>query len=137
MSRSVEKIDFNATVSEASQKMKSCDVGVLPVEKNDEIVGILTDRDIVLRVIAEKLDPKSTAVGKVMTSEIFSCQEDDDLRDAAQLMEENQIHRLIVLDSIDSLCGILSVSDIAVKGKDEHLAYEVFEKICEPAQSSW
>ncbi len=137
MSSSCEKIDFNATITEAAQKMQSSDVGILPVEKADEIMGVITDRDIVLRVLAEKLDPKTTAVNKVMTTDVITCYEDDDIQDAAKLMEDNQIRRLLVLDRNDSLAGILSVADFAVKGKDEHLSYEVLEKVCEPVHSSW
>jgi len=137
MSSPCEKIDFNATITQAAQKIKSSDVGILPVEKGDEIVGVITDRDIVLRVLAEKLDPKTTAVNKVMSTDVTTCYEDDDIRDAARLMEDKRIRRLIVLDRNDSLAGILSVADFAVKSKDEHLSYEVLEKVCEPAQSGW
>lgn len=137
MSSPCEKIDFYVTVTQAAQKMKSSDVGIFPVEKGDEIVGVITDRDIVLRVLAEKLDPNTTAVNKVMTSDVITCYEDDDIRDAARLMEDKQIRRLVVLDRDDSLSGILSISDFAVKGKDEHLSYEVLEKVCEPAHPGW
>jgi CBS domain-containing protein len=137
MSSPCEKIDFNATITQVAQKMKSSDVGILPVEKGDEIVGVITDRDIVLKVLAEKLDPNTTAVNRVMSSDVTTCYEDDDIRDAAKLMEDRQIRRLVVLDRNDSLTGILSVADFAVKGKDEHLSYEVLEKVCEPAHSGW
>ena len=137
MSSPCEKIDFNATITQAAQKMKSSDVGILPVEKGDEIVGVITDRDIVLRVLAEKLDATKTPVSKVMSTDVTTCYEDDDIREAAKLMEDRQIRRLIVLDRNDSLSGILSVADFAVKGKDEHLSYEVLEKVCEPAHTSW
>jgi CBS domain-containing protein len=137
MSSPCEKIDFNATITQVAQKMKSSGVGILPVEKADEIIGVITDRDIVLKVLAEKLDPKTTAVNKVMTTDVIACYEDDDIRDAAKLMEDNQIRRLLVLDRNDSLSGILSVADFAVRGKDEHLSYEVLEKVCEPARSNW
>ena len=137
MSSPCEKTDFNATITQVAQKMKSSDVGILPVEIGDEIVGVITDRDIVLRVLAEKLDPNMTAVNRVMSADVTTCYEDDDIRDAAKLMEDKQIRRLIVLDRNDSLSGILSVADFAVRGKDEHLSYEVLEKVCEPARSSW
>lgn len=137
MSSPCEKIDFNATIAQAAQQMKSCDVGILPVEKDDEIVGVITDRDIVIRVLAEKLDPGTTLVNKVMTSEVITCREDADIGEAATLMEDKRIRRLVVLDRSDTMCGILSVADFAVRGRDEHLSYEVLEKVCEPAQSSW
>ena len=137
MSSPCEKIDYNATITQVAQKMKSSDVGILPVEKGDEIVGVITDRDIVLRVLAERRDPGTTAVSKVMSTDVTTCYEDDDIADAAKLMEDKQIRRLVVLDRNDSLAGILSVADFAVKGKDEHLSFEVLEKVCEPAHSGW
>ena len=137
MSSPCEKINFNATITEAAQKMKSFDRGILPVEKGDEIVGVITDRDIVIRVLAEKLDPKTTLVNKVMSTDVITCQEDDDIKDAAQLMEDKQVRRLLVLGSDGYLAGILSISDFATKGRDEHLSYEVLEKVCEPTHSNW
>jgi len=133
MSSRPQTINFDASVMEAARKMKSFDVGVLPVMKKDEIVGIVTDRDIVLRIIAEKLNPQTSLVSKAMTTDITYCSEDTDVREALRMMEEKKIHRLIVLGSDNSLTGILSVADIATKMHDEHLLCEVLERICEPA----
>lgn len=134
MNSPVEMISSDAMITEAAEKMKSCDVGVLPIiKKEDEIVGMITDRDIVVRVIAQNLDPKSTPVTEAMTPEPLCCFEDTDMQEAAKMMEDKQVHRLLVLGSDNEATGILSIGDIATKMKDEHLLHEVLETICEPA----
>ncbi len=133
MSSPVEMIAPDVMVTEAAEKMKSRDVGVLPVEKDGDIVGIITDRDIVVRVIADGLDPQRTPVSKAMTSGAVCCSEDTDMEEAARIMEEKQIHRLVVIGDDNTISGVLSIGDIAIKMKDEHILHEVLEKICEPS----
>jgi len=135
MSSPVETINSDEMITKAAEKMKSLDVGVLPVMKRDKIVGVITDRDIVVRVIAEKLNPQNNPVSKAMTTDIVCCSEDMDMEDAAKMMEDKQVHRLLVLGNDNTISGILSISDIAKKMHDEHLLYEVLEKICEPAHA--
>jgi len=137
MSVQVEKVDFNATVSEATDKMRSFDIGVLPVEKGDRIVGIITDRDIAIRAVARHLNPETTAVNRVMTSDVKCCFEDDDIEEAAKIMEDRQIRRLLVPNSDNQPAGILSLSDLAVKAGNEHLACKVLEKVCEAVHTGW
>lgn len=136
MSSPLETISSEATIANAAEKMKSFDIGVLPVMKEDEVVGIITDRDIVIRVIAENLDPQRTQVKNAMSTEIFSCSEDMELEEAAQLMEEKQVHRLLVLGEDGAVTGILSIGDIARKTEapQDHLVHEVIEKICIPSR---
>lgn len=133
MSSPVEMIAPDAMITEAADKMKSYDVGVLPVEKDGDIVGIITDRDIVVRAVADGLDPKRTPVSKAMTFDAMCCSEDTEMEEAARIMEEKKIHRLLVLDENDTVSGILSIGDIAIKMRDEHLLYEVLEIVCEPS----
>ena len=132
MSSPVETVDSRSKISEAAEKMKSFDVGVLPVMREDEITGIITDRDIIVRILAEGMDPKKTSVSKAMTEEAASCSEDTDIEEAVRIMEEKKVHRLLVLDENDEVSGILSISDIARKMKDEHLLHELLERICQP-----
>jgi CBS domain-containing protein len=132
MSSPIVIISPDEMISEAAEKMSSYDVGVLPVKQKNKVVGMITDRDIVIRVIAERLDPKTTMVKQAMTREVMCCSEEDDVETAARMMEDRQIHRLLVLGSDDTLVGILSVADLACRAKDEHLTYEVLEKVCEP-----
>ena len=133
MNSPVEIISPDATITQAAEMMKSFNIGVLPVEQGDNIVGTITDRDIAVRIVAQKLDPKSTAVKKAMSPHPVFCSEDTDIEEAAKMMEDKQIHRLVVLDSNNEVAGVLSTGDIARKMKDEHILHELMERICEPA----
>ena len=133
MTRGVEMIDGDATIMEAAMKMSSLDVGALPVTKKDKIIGVLTDRDITIRAVAKGWDPQQIQVSKIMTSEVCCCSENETLDEAAHMMEEKQLHRLIVLDAQNKPVGILALADLAVKNTDEHLTWEVLEQISEPA----
>jgi CBS domain-containing protein len=92
MTRDIEKINFNSSLIAAAEKMKSLDIGVLPVEKDGRIIGIVTDRDIIIRGLSMHLDPETTTVSKVMISEVTICY-DDDMKDSAIIMEENRSER--------------------------------------------
>ncbi|MHC4418277.1 MAG: CBS domain-containing protein [Planctomycetota bacterium] len=133
MTCSVETIDSDANLIEAAQKMMLLEVGALPVWQDDNLAGMVTDRDITVRATAEGKDPSSTQVSEIMTPEVFHCFEDDDVYEAARMMEEQSIHRLLVLSSDNRPVGFISLADFAVKTRDEHLAWEVLEKISEPA----
>ncbi len=135
MTSPVEMVSPDAMITEAAEKMKCFNVGVLPVVKEDDVVGMITDRDIVLTVIAEKLDPQTTNVAQAMSCEAFYCYEDDDIEAAAIVMEHKQIRRLLVMGSDNTLRGILSIGDIACKTRDEHMTYELVEKVCEPVHA--
>lgn len=136
MSSPVDTVSSDAVITEAAQKMKSSDIGILPVQQENNVIGMITDRDIVIRVIAERLDPQTTKIEQAMTHEATFCSEDDEAETAAKMMEDKQIHRLLVLDKNNNLAGILSVGDLACKSTDEHLTYETLERICEPSGSS-
>src|SRR5437763_10508619 len=94
MTCGVEVIRPDATLQEAAQKMKSLDVGPLPVCDGDRLVGMLTDRDITVRATAEGLDPKTTRVRDVMTPEVYYVFEDADVQEAARVMQQRQIRRI-------------------------------------------
>lgn len=133
MTANAETINYNTNLIEAAQKMKTLEVGALPVWKEDELVGMITDRDIAVRGVAEMRSPSETSVEQIMTPEVFYCLEDDDIKEAAVIMEDKSIHRLLVLNSEYEPTGFVSLSDFAVKSHDEHLTWEVLEKISEPA----
>src|SRR5436309_8664365 len=97
MTRGVECISPTTTVQEAARKMKTLDVGPLPICDNDRLTGMITDRDITVRAVAEGCDPKTTTVKDVMTPDVVYCFEDQDVREATKLMKEHQIRRLVVL----------------------------------------
>ena len=120
MTRGVEVARPDETLMEAAQKMRALDVGPLPVADGIEIVGMLTDRDITVRATAEGLDPKSATVEEVMTPEVVFCYEDDDVKDAAKLMAENQLRRLIVLNRGSSVGRHRVTRDLAsIRGRKD------------------
>ena len=94
---------------------------------------MLTDRDIVVRIIADQRDPKRTTVTEAMTTGVTYCFEDEDVQKAARLMVERQIRRLPVLNRDKRLVGIVSLGDLAVQTEDTQLSGEVLEYVSEPA----
>ncbi len=130
MTRDVEVIGPSDTIKEASELMRSLNVGVLPVCEGDQILGLVTDRDIVVRGLALGKMPEST-ISDVMTEDVEWCFEDHDVQEAAQLMKDKQIRRLIVLDHNKKLVGICSLGDIATERED--IGAEVLERVSEPS----
>ena len=133
MTSGIETVDSGATYDEAARKMRSLDVGSLLVQEENNVVGIVTRRDIVFRGIAEGLEPKSTFVSEIMTSELACCSENESIDEAAHIMESRHIHRLVVLNGENHPVGIISLSDLAVKARNEHLSWEVLEQLSEPS----
>src|SRR5437773_12232064 len=133
MTRGAECTRPDATLREAADRMKALDVGTLPVCDNDRLVGMLTDRDITVRATAERLPPALGQVRDVMTPDILYCFEDQDVGEAARLMELNQVRRLVVLNRDKRLVGIVSLGDLAVKAGDGGLSGEALEQVSEPA----
>ena len=101
------------TVQQVARIMSEVDTGAVPVADNGKVVGMVTDRDIVLRVVAEGAD-LDTPVSQVMSEHIHSCQEDDTVADAARQMADLQMRRLIVYNEDKKFTGIVSLGDIAV-----------------------
>lgn len=135
MTPDVECVRPGDTLQEAARKMKSLDVGPMPVcGDNDKIVGMLTDRDITIRATAEGLDPKTAKVRDAMTDEVVYCFEDQDVKEAAKLMEERQIRRLLVMNRDKRLVGIVSLGDLATKTGDKQQAGEVIKDVSEPSE---
>lgn len=112
--------------------MRLHDIGVLPVIENDHVVGMLTDRDIVVQVVADGDDLKQTPVREAMSTGSISISQDDDIDRAADLMRTYQVRRLPVLDEASRLVGIVSLGDLAV---DVHagLSGKVLKEVSEPA----
>ena len=131
MTAQAEVISPDATAEDAASVMKTLDIGVLPVCDEEGLVGILTDRDLVVRVLAAKRDPKAMLVGEAMTPSVVYCFEDDDVERAALVMAGQQIRRLPVLDRNRKLVGIISIGDIAVQGQSQ-LGGEVLEEVSQP-----
>lgn len=112
MTTSVESIEVNATVQQAAKKMKVCDVGMLPVTDKGRVVGIVTDRDLVTRALAE--GRTAITVREAMTPDPIMLEQNRDVEDAVQTMVGHRIGRLVVKDTMDRMVGVVSAADLAV-----------------------
>jgi CBS domain-containing protein len=133
MTREVEVIDPAATLEEAAAKMDALNVGSLPVCDGDRVLGMITDRDITVRATAVGGDPTATKARDVMTADVIYGFEDQDVREAAKLMREAQIRRLIVLNRDKRLVGIVALGDLAVD-TDQRQAGKTLKQVSEPAE---
>jgi len=115
MTKKVELLNYNETLSEASEKMRNLNVGAMPVKKNERLVGMLTDRDIVVRALALGLEPRLETVENIMTTPIIYC------------YEEKKIRRLPVFDVEKRLTGFVSLGDMAKGTSNEKLMGEILE----------
>lgn len=120
------------TLADAATAMRDGDLGWMPVKEGDKVIGIVTDRDIVVRGLATGMQPKTSTVRDVMSKEVLSCNADDSVDDAAELMQREQVRRLVVLDDNGRLAGVVSLADLARKGDDDQSA-EVLEQVTQPA----
>lgn len=102
----------SAGVVEAARMMRDNDLGFLPVECDDRMVGMITDRDIALRVVGDGRDPGTTPVGEVMSAGVLYCFDDETLEDAARSMAGMQVRRLPVIDRDKRLVGVISLGDL-------------------------
>ncbi len=108
----------NDLVSKAADLMKSNHIGSIPVidnEQTQKLVGIVTDRDLTLRIVAEGLDAKSTKVETVMTRKVVTCLAEDDLQKALDAMSENQLRRIPIVDDENKILGIIAQADVATR----------------------
>jgi len=135
MTRDVEVVSPKDTIRDAARIMKTRNIGSVPVCDGKRLQGIITDRDIVVRAVAEGRDPSATLVGDVMTPDIVYGREDQDVGDAARIMEQQQIRRLVVLGDNKELVGIVSLGDLATDSGDRALAGEALEAISQPGGS--
>jgi CBS domain-containing protein len=122
----------DTTLMDAAQTMRNMDIGLLPVVDEGRPVGMMTDRDITVRATAEGLDPRLTPVRDVMTPEVTACHADDDVREAARLMQTAQLRRLLVVDQAGYLVGVVSIGDLALQTGDDKLTGQTLEKVSEP-----
>jgi uncharacterized membrane protein/CBS domain-containing protein len=133
MTRGVECIHPGASLQEAARKMRECGVGSLPVcGDHGRLVGMVTDRDMTVRAVAEGLDPWTTRVRDVVTPQVVHVREDQDVTEAARLMKGHGIRRVVVLDRGGRLAGIVSLGDLAVETRDAKLAGATLEAVSEP-----
>jgi CBS domain-containing protein len=130
----VEVVHPQSGLTQAAMTMRKLDVGVLPVVKDGRLKGILTDRDITVRAVAESRDLSTTLVDDVMSRDVQSVQEDEDVKTAARVMAEHQVRRLPVVDRDGKLTGILSMADLAVDSGDAKATETAIEGVSQPAK---
>jgi CBS domain-containing protein len=133
MSGMVESISLDDMLVRAAEKMRDLNVGALPVVNDvNNRVGIITDRDMVVRAIANQNNPAATPVSTIMTTDVLTCRAEQAVEEAIQIMEEAQVRRLIVVDDSDQTIGVLSLCDIALKGPGREVTGEAVEAILSP-----
>ena len=119
-------------VISVAEMMKRENVGSVPVVDNDQtkkLIGIITDRDLAMKVVAEGLEAKSTKVEAVMTRKVVTCRSDDELQVALDAMSENQLRRIVIVDKVNKVLGIISQADIATRVNQPEKTAEVVKDI--------
>lgn len=133
MSQNVEAVSRNTSLQEASRIMKDHNIGSVPVCDGDRVVGIVTDRDIVLRGVADGSALARTTCGEVMSSDLVVGSPDMDVHEAARIMADNQIRRLPIVEN-GKLKGMVSLGDLSVEPKFENEAGEALNDISKPSK---
>ena len=123
------------TAVEAAELMQREDVGIVPVVdgRNQKLIGVVTDRDIALKVVAAGRDPRGTAVSEVMSSDLVCCQPHDTIDAVMELMSTRQIRRVPIVDSDGTIVGIVAQADIATRTDNPSETGQVVQAISEPA----
>ncbi len=114
----VEWVSPSTTVKELARLMREHDIGALPVGENDRLVGMVTDRDLVCRALAEGCNPDKVTAREIMTKGITYCLDNEELGDAIRIMEQKQIRRLPVINGEKRMVGILSLGDITAAQRE-------------------
>ena len=130
MTRDVQTIQPDQTAQQAASFMLNADAGSIPVTEGERLIGMITDRDIAVRGVAQGYGP-DTPVRELMTNDIVCAREDENVEDVASKMSEAQVRRLPVIDRDDRLCGIVSLGDLARESSDES-AHQALEGVSQP-----
>lgn len=131
MTKEVEIVHPGESLKDAARKMRVRDVGFLPICEGDQLIGVLTDRDIILRATADGMDPNASIERDLITAPIVYCYEDQDVETAAQLMEEHQIRRVAVVSRDDNrLVGVVSLGDIS-RNTNKNTSAQVLQSVSE------
>lgn len=131
MTTPVDLVDATTSLAEAAKMMRADDVGALPIGENDRLIGILTDRDIVVRCLAMDVDPRRATARDAMSSGVIYCYDDQPVEEAAEIMSERHIRRLPILNRSKRLVGILSLGDVWSRGAPA-IAEEMLQEIAKP-----
>lgn len=133
MTKDITVVNPESSIRDAAEKMRALDTGILPVCDGRDMVGVITDRDIVIRTTADGKDPAGAKVKEAMTTEVAFCLEDEDIEKIAHRMEENRIRRMPVISHGKKLVGMISLADMAARG-GQGAACEVLEKVSRPGK---
>ena len=134
MTEDPRSIGVSESVVEAARLMREGDIGSLPVTDDGQLLGMITDRDITMRVVSEASDPKTTSVGDVCSRDVVSVEADNDHEEALALMARHQVRRLPVVEN-GNLVGIVAQADIA-RAENENKTGELVEAISEPSEGA-
>lgn len=132
MTSKVFSVEPHVSITNAAALMKSNDIGSLPVIEGGKLLGIVTDRDMVIRVLSSGKDTSTTTVQQVMSSDVITCSEGQSTEEAASLMSKSQIRRLPIVNDAYKVSGIISLGDISVRGSVES-AGKALSKISQPS----
>lgn len=135
MSDNVEVIHPDDTLQTAAEKMRDRDIGFLPVCDGERLIGVLTDRDLITRALADGLESKAMLGRDLVTSPAIYCFDDQGVDEAAKLMHDNQIRRLVVLSRDKQMVGVISLGDLAMTA-DDKLSGDVLQSVSEPMSAS-
>ena len=125
----VQTIDASATLIDAARRMKDANVGMLPIVENNRLRSILTDRDIVVRALAQGSDPATTRVSQIATKELSCAMPEWDVEDAMRVMAERQIGRLPVVDDDNRVIGIVTLSSLALRSRGHDEALQTAQEV--------
>jgi CBS domain-containing protein len=128
MTKSPRTVTVDSTVAEAARAMRDEDAGVIPIVEGERVVGVVTDRDVAIRVVAEGKDPQATKVTEIASKDLVTIDPQQDLDEALRLMAQHQVRRLPVVEEDGKLVGIVAQADIA-KHADEARTGAVVEQI--------
>ena len=135
MTSNVEVIHPDDTLQTAAEKMRDRDIGFLPVCDGDRLIGVLTDRDLITRALAEGTESKAMLGRDLVTSPAIYCFDDQNVDEAAKLMHDNQIRRLVILNRDKRMVGVISLGDLAMN-IDDKKSGDVLQSVSEPLSAS-
>lgn len=135
MTRDPRCVSPQALAREAAQIMRDEDVGIVPVVEGSRLVGLVTDRDLAVRLVADGRDGNTTVRDVMSSDRIATCRPDQDLDQAMETMAREQVRRIPIVDERGSLVGIVAQADVVRKARDDDKAEETIERISEPGGS--
>lgn len=133
MTKDVQTVTPDTTLRDAAQLLKSRDIGSVPVVEGRKVVGVITDRDIAIRAVAEGRDPASTRTSEAMSKEVVAVRDSDDLQEAERIMHDQQIRRLPVVNEQGELVGYLAMAKVA-RNESSAQAGKVIQGVSQPSK---